>query len=65
MIISPAQVNTDEGKTINGVILEQDDINNVIELIDRSNADGLKGEDAVLLMKLKNASRELVISLQK
>ena len=65
MIISPVQINTDEGKTINGVILEQDDLNYVIDLIDRSNADGLKGDDAVLVLKLKDASRELAISLQK
>ena len=65
MIIAPALVNTDVGKTISGVILEQEDLDKVIGLIDRSNADGLKGEDAALLLKLKEASRELAISLQK
>ena len=65
MIIAPALVNTDVGKTISGVILEQEDLDKVIGLIDRSNADGLKGEDEALLLKLKEASRELAISLQK
>lgn len=65
MIISPAIVNTDVGKTISGVILEQEDLEKVISLIDRSNADGLKGEDAALLFKLKEADRDLSISLQK
>ena len=64
MIISPAQIKTD-GRVICGVILEQEDLNKVIDLIDQNNADGLKGENAALLLKLKDASRELAISLQK
>ena len=62
MIMSPVQINTDDGKTLNGVLLETEEINKVIELIDRSNADGLKGEDALLLMKLKEAGRDLANS---
>lgn len=62
MILSPVQIKTDEGNTINGVLLEAAEVGKVVELIDRSNADGLKGEDALLLMKLKAASRDLAES---
>lgn len=62
MILSPVQIKTDEGNAINGVLLEVMELNKVIDLIDCNNADGLKGEDALLLMKLKDASRDLAIS---
>ena len=59
MILSPVQIKTDNNETINGVLLESEELSKVIELIDRSNADGLKGEDVLLLMRLKEASRDL------
>lgn len=64
MILSPVQIKTDEGKTLNGILIEGEELAKVIDLIDRSNADGLKGEDACLLMKIKAASRDLAESLK-
>ena len=60
MIMSPVEIKTDDGNTISGVLLEGSELNKLIELIDCSNADGLKGEDALLLMRLKEASRDLL-----
>ena len=59
MILSPVEIKTDEGMTINGVLLEAAELGKVVDLINRSNADGLKGDDALLLMQLKNAERDL------
>lgn len=59
MILSPVQIKTDDNVTLNGVLLESAELSKVIELIDRSNADGLKGEDALLLMRLKDAVGDL------
>ena len=62
MILSPVQIKTDKGETINGVLLEGEELNKVIELIDSNNADGLKGDDALVQMRLKEASRDLAAS---
>ena len=59
MIFSPVQIKTDNNENINGVLLESAELSKVVELIDRSSVDGLKGEDALLLMRLKEASRDL------
>ena len=64
MIMSPVQINTTDGKTLNGVLMEGEELNKVIELIDRSNADGLKGDDALLLMRLKDASNDLAKAVE-
>lgn len=60
MILSPVQIKTEEGTTINGVLFEKDDVVNVISLINRTNSDGLKGADALVLMQLQDALKDLV-----
>ena len=66
MIYSPIEINVrfdDEKnkrhKRIRGVLLEKAEIAKVVKLIDKSNSDGLKGADAVLLMMLKDAAADL------
>ena len=66
MIYSPIEINVkfdDEknkrNKRIRGVLLEKAEIAKVVKLIDKSNSDGLKGADAVLLMMLKDAVADL------
>jgi len=60
MILSPVQIKTEEGTTINGVLFEKEDLGNVIALINRTNADGLKGADALVMMQLHDALKDLV-----
>ena len=66
MIYSPIEINVrfdDEKKKrhkrIRGVLLEKAEIAKVVKLIDKSNSDGLKGADAILLMRLKEAAVDL------
>lgn len=66
MIYSPIEINVkfeDEksrrSKRIRGVLLEKAEIAKVVKLIDKSNSDGLKGADAILLMRLKEAAADL------
>ena len=56
MIISPARINTDDGQEIHGVIIDNDALSRIISLIDSNASNGLKGADAVLLLKLKEAA---------
>jgi hypothetical protein len=65
MIISPVRIEVDNGITYNGVLLEAEDLKNVVSLIDRSNANGLKGVDVCLLMRLKDAYKTLSENLAK
>lgn len=64
MIYSPIEINvkfdeTKKVRKIRGVLLEKAEIAKVVKLIDRSNSDGLKGNDAILLMRLKDAAADL------
>ena len=64
MIYSPIEINvkfdeTKKVKKIRGVLLEKAELAKVVKLIDKSNADGLKGNDAILLMRLKEAAADL------
>lgn len=63
MIYSPIEINVkfedDKSKRIRGVLLEKPEIAKVVKLIDKSNSDGLKGTDAILLMRLKEAAADL------
>ena len=64
MIYSPIEINvkfdeTKKVKKIRGVLLEKSEISKVVKLIDKSNSDGLKGNDAILLMRLKEAAADL------
>ena len=59
MILAPVQIKTDDERVIDGALLDVDGLTKVIALIDGSNADGLKGEDATLLMHLKEAHKDL------
>ena len=64
MIYSPVEMmvtfeDTKKSKVIKGTLLEKAELSKVIKLIDRSNANGLKGCDAMLLMRLKDAEAEL------
>lgn len=64
MIYSPIEINvkfdeTKKVKKIRGVLLEKSEISKVVKLIDKSNSDGLKGNDAILLMRLKEAVADL------
>ena len=52
---------TKKSKVIKGTLLEKAELSKVIKLIDRSNANGLKGCDAMLLMRLKDAEAELAL----
>lgn len=60
MIYSPIEINvkfeeSKRSRKIRGVLLEKAEMSKVVKLIDKSNSDGLKGTDAVLLMRLKDA----------
>lgn len=59
MIFSPVEIKTEDGKTLNGVLLDAEDYNKVLTLLDTVNSDGFKGEDAVFVMKLKDAAVNL------
>ncbi len=64
MIYSPIEINvkfdeTKKVKKIRGVLLEKAELTKVVKLIDKSNSDGLKGNDAILLMRLKEAAADL------
>lgn len=64
MICSPVEIvvsfnDTKRERTIKGVLLEKADLRNVIKLIDKCNANGLKGKDAICLMSLKDALGDL------
>ena len=59
MIYSPVEINSEDGKTLNGVLLDAEDYNKVLTLLDTVNSDGFKGEDAVFVMKLKDAAVNL------
>lgn len=64
MIYSPIEINvkfdeTKKVKKIRGVLLEKSEISKVVKLIDKINSDGLKGNDAILLMRLKEAAADL------
>lgn len=56
---SPAKIRLEDGTEVKGVVLEGKELYGVIELIDRTNAEGLKREDAALLLRLKAAYRVL------
>lgn len=62
MVIAPVEINV-QGEMgdscIKGVLLEKNDLEKVIGIIDSTNKDGLMGEDAILLMKLKDADKVL------
>ena len=64
MIYSPIEINvkfdeTKKVRKIRGVLLEKAEMAKVVKLIDKSNSDGLKGNDAILLMRLKDAAADL------
>ena len=59
MILSPVQIKTDEGNTISGALIEREDLMNLISMINRTNADGLKGADALVMMQLQDAAKDL------
>jgi len=64
MIYSPIEINvkfdeTKKVRKIRGVLLEKAELTKVVKLIDKSNSDGLKGNDAILLMRLKEAAADL------
>lgn len=59
MIFSPVEIKTEDGKTLNGVLLDAEDYTKVLTLLDNVNSDGFKGEDAVFVMKLKDAAANL------
>lgn len=64
MIYSPIEINvkfdeTKKVRKIRGVLLEKAEIAKVVKLIEKSNSDGLKGNDAILLMRLKDAAADL------
>lgn len=59
MIVSPVEIKTDEGEMLRGVLLEGGELAKVIEIIDGTNENGLPVDDATLLMKLKEAYRDL------
>lgn len=59
MILSPAKITIEDSTKIKGVVLDGEYLTKVIDLIERSTVNGLKGEDAVLLMKLRMARQEL------
>ena len=64
-MISQVDITTETGETLKGVLLDAENLNKVIELIDKVNANGLKIEDAALLLKLKEASANLKLSMEE
>ena len=46
-------------KVVKGALLPKKTIDDIVKLIDKANSNGLKGQDAILLMALKNASGNL------
>lgn len=64
-MISQVDIKTETGEILKGVLLDSETLNKVIELFDTVNANGLKSEDAVLLLKLKEARANLKLSLEE
>lgn len=60
MIVSPIEVKIDDGSMVRGVMLGEDELGQVIALIDSKNADGLRGKDLELLLRLKEAMKDFV-----
>jgi hypothetical protein len=52
-------------KSVKGVLLEPKELHSIIRLIDRNNAEGLKGKDALILMRLKEAYRDIATTKSK
>lgn len=70
MIYSPVEINVKviekpRSKVVRGVLLEGKELQSVIKLIDRNNLGGLKGKDALILMRLKEAYRDITPSKAK
>ena len=64
MIYSPVEITvqfekTNRKKNVKGVLLGKSEMKKVVKLIDKTNSDGLKGNDAVLLIRLKEALSDL------
>ena len=64
MMYSPIEIivkaeDSKRSKKIRGVLLDKAELTKVVKLIDKSNSDGLKGADVVLLMRLKQATMDL------
>ena len=60
MIYAPIQIKvtspeTRRSKIVRGAILEKGELKKIISLIDKTNSNGLKGRDAILLMRLKES----------
>lgn len=64
MIYVPAEISLEETGSITGVILEQKELEAIIGLIERQTQDGLKGDDAALLLTLKDASEKLHLAIR-
>lgn len=59
MIYTPTEIKTEDGNTITGVLLEKTDLQKVVNILDNNSENGLKGDDASLLLNLKKALRSL------
>jgi len=65
LIYSPVELRIwDKGgkkrqKVIRGALIPKQTVDGIVNLIDKTNARGLRGRDAILLMALKNASVNL------
>ena len=46
---------TGRSRIVRGALLMKGELAKVVKLIDRNNSNGLKGNDAILLMRLKEA----------
>ena len=64
VIYSPLQMKvsspeTGRSRIVRGALLMKGELAKVVKLIDRNNANGLKGNDAILLMRLKESLADL------
>ena len=64
-ILSPTEIAFDTGGKFKGALIDKTMLKKIIALINRINSNGLKGDDAVLLIQLNNALQMLDVPLAK
>lgn len=64
-ILSPTEIAFDTGGKFKGALIDKTMLKKIIALINRTNSNGLRGDDAVLLIQLNNALQMLDIPLAK
>lgn len=69
MIYTPVEIcaytDTGKEKNIKGALLEKSDLKNIINLVAKLSANGLKCREATMMMKICDAYRSLAVPMPK